>query len=131
MTAKLAATAADWPGVFEHNFNRADIEGLLASYTDDAVLDVGGANVMRGRDQIRLGLENFLAPGLPIRVQARRIVESGDSAVVFFDWAIDGRTADGGEVKMGGSGVDVLKRGADGLWRQHLDSPFGSATPDA
>lgn len=129
MNPALARTAAEWPGVFERNFNRADLTALLASYTEDAVLDVGGANVMRGREAIRQGLENFLAPKLPISVRYKRIVESGDMAVVFFNWSIAGKAPDGADVKLGGDGVDVLRRGKDGYWRQYLDTPFGSSTP--
>lgn len=129
MTDTLANTAAEWLPTFERNFNRRDIDALVAGYTEEGVLDVGGNNVMRGRDQIRLGLENFLAPGLPIRTQVTRIIESGGAAVVLFDWSIEGDAPDGSAVKLGGSGVDVLARGTDGFWRQHLDAPFGSDTP--
>ena len=53
---------------------------------------------------------------------------SSDTALVMFDWGIDGPTPDGQKVLLQGTAVDVLRRGQDGYWRQFFDCPFGSAT---
>jgi len=70
----------------------------------------------------------FLAPRLPMQVTPRTHSVSGDTALVMFDWVIDGTAPDGQKVLLQGSAVDVLRRGQDGYWRQFFDCPFGSAT---
>ena len=119
---------ADFPSVFKSNFDASLIDTIVAGYTEDGVLDLGGGNVFRGREQIRVAIENFLAPRLPISVTPRRTLVSGDDAVVLFDWLIKGVAPNGSPVDMGGAAVDVLRRGSNGVWRQSLDLPFGHAT---
>ena len=63
-----------------------------------------------------------------MQVTPRTHSVSGDTALVMFDWVIDGIAPDGQKVLLQGSAVDVLRRGQDGYWRQFLDCPFGSAT---
>jgi ketosteroid isomerase-like protein len=118
-----------FPATFAKNFNTGNIETVLAGYTDDAVLNLGAGKLFRGHAQIRQALENLLAPGLPIKVEPRSHSVSGKTAIVLFDWNIDGAAPDGSAVSMKGSAADVLQCDADGSWRQLLDYPFGSATP--
>jgi len=47
---------------------------------------------------------------------------------VLFDWGIEGNAPDGTSVNMGGTAIDLLRRDADGVWRQLVDLPFGAAT---
>ena len=122
---------ADFPHVFKSRFDAKAIDALVAGYAADAALDLGGGNTFRGRDAIRLALANFLAPSLPIQVTPRRTLVTGDHAVVLFGWSIKGTAPDGTSVEMGGGAVDVLRKEADGEWRQILDLPFGHATPAA
>ncbi len=119
----------EFAAAFAANFNARQIDALVSNYTVDAAMDLGGGNVMRGREQIRQALANFLAPGLPIKVSPRRVLVSGDTACVSMDFAIEGNDPDGQPVKIGGTTVDILRREADGIWRQCLDLPFGTATP--
>lgn len=125
----VARDPKDFGAVFAANFNARDLDGLVGNYTADAVMDLGGGNVLVGRDQIRQALVNFLAPGLPIAISQRRVLVSGGTAYVSMDFAIEGNGPDGKSVKIGGTTVDVLRREADGVWRQCLDLPFGTATP--
>lgn len=123
----LPATAAAFADAFAANFNRRDLDQIAAVYADDAVLDLGGGQSFRGREAIRAPLANFLAPGLPIVVTPRTSTETGDLAVVVFDWKIAGTGPDGAPVALSGTAVDVLRREAGG-WRQLIDLPFGAST---
>jgi len=127
----LLTNPADFAQVFKARFDARQLDALVVGYAEDAALDLGGGNVFRGHDAIRLALQNFLAPGLPIEVTPRRTLVSGDHAVVLFDWSIKGAAPDGTPVEMGGGAVDALRKEADGEWRQILDLPFGHATPAA
>jgi ketosteroid isomerase-like protein len=131
MTDFQTRDPAQFPHVFKANFDAQRIDTIVAGYAEDAVLDLGGGNRFAGRDQIRLAIANFLAPGLPISVTPRRTLVTGDRAVVLFDWTIAGNAPDGTPVAMGGAAIDVLTRGSDGIWHQILDLPFGHATPGA
>ena len=128
VTTKLT-NPADFPQMFKARFDARQLDALVAGYADDAALDLGGGNVFRGHQAIRLALTNFLAPGLPIAVTPRHTLVTGDHAVVLFDWTIKGAAPDGTPVEMGGGAVDALRKDADGEWRQVLDLPFGHATP--
>jgi len=127
----LLTNPADFPDVFKARFDARRLDALVAGYAADAALDLGGGNVFRGRESIRLALANLLAPGLPIEVTPRHALVTGDRAVVFFDWSIKGAAPDGTAVEMGGSAVDVLRKETGGEWRQILDLPFGHVTPSA
>ena len=118
--------AADFANAFAANFNRRDIDAIASFYTDDAVMDLGDGQTFRGRDAIRAPLTNFLSAGLPIAVTPRSYAETGDTAVVVFDWVIAGTAPDGSAVKIGGTAVDVLRR-EHGGWRQLIDLPFGGS----
>lgn len=131
MTAQSTTDPADFPANFKANFDAKRIDIIVAGYAEDAVLDLGGGHVFRGREQIRPAIANFLAPGLPIMVTPRKTLVTGGQAVVLFDWSIKGQAPDGSPVEVGGGAVDVLRLENDGVWRQILDLPFGHATAGA
>lgn len=108
----------EFPAVLAARFGRGEIEELLAGYDDAAVLNLGAGGIFRGHGEIRGALMNFLAIGAPMVTALRSATVSGDTAVVAFDWSMG---------PMEGRAVDVLRLGSDGVWRQLLDLPFGSA----
>jgi ketosteroid isomerase-like protein len=120
---------ADFPNVFARNFNTGDASVLLGGYAEDALLDLGADQRAYGHDAIRAVLANFLAPGLPIVITPGRVSVTGNLAVVTFDWSIEGAALDGAPIQLGGGAIDVLRRDADGHWRQLIDLPFGVTTP--
>jgi len=113
---------------FESLFNSGSLDAVASLYTDASVLHLGGVNVLRGLHAIRTGLGTFLAPRLPIAVTPRFHSAAGGTAVVAFDWIIDGVGPDGNPFRLGGRAFDVLARQEDGSWRQLLDQPFGAET---
>jgi ketosteroid isomerase-like protein len=52
---------------------------------------------------------------------------AGDIAQIVLDWSIDGTGPDGEHVHVGGAASDVVRRGADGLWRYLIDNNQGTA----
>jgi ketosteroid isomerase-like protein len=112
-------------------FNTQSLDRLLTLYTGHSVLNLGGGTLLKGQDQIRAGLANFLAPQLPMIVSPRFQTVSGETAVVAFDWSIDGTASDGRQVHLKGRAIDVIRRDSDGVWRQLLDQPFGGDTVPA
>jgi ketosteroid isomerase-like protein len=49
------------------------------------------------------------------------------TAIAVLDWSIDGTGPDGKRVHLGGSASDIVRRGADGLWRYLIDNSLGTA----
>ena len=59
----------------------------------------------------------------------RHVFVAGDIAEIVLDWSIDGTGPDGEHVHPGGSASDIVRRGADGLWRYLIDKSWdGGAT---
>lgn len=113
---------------FVEAFNNGELDHVVEFYSTQAVLNLGGGQVFRGRAAIRPVLANFLAPKLPMRVTPRSLVTSGDTGLAIFDWTIEGIGPDGTPVNLSGTTSDVIHREPDGFWRHLLDHPFGSGT---
>ncbi|HVE68215.1 MAG TPA: DUF4440 domain-containing protein [Solirubrobacteraceae bacterium] len=60
-----------------------------------------------------------------MRPDERKVVESGDTALVLNRWTLRGTAPDGTPVEMGGLSADVLRRAGDGAWRVAIDDPWG------
>lgn len=127
--SSLTLNPAAFAETFQANFNTRNLDILVNGYAEDAVLDLGGEQSARGHKEIRTVLENFLAAGLPIVVKPHRATVTGDHAIVVFDWSITGAAPDGSPVAMGGTAIDLLRKDANGTWRQLIDLPFGAGTP--
>ena len=109
-------------------FNSGDLNSLVELYCPDALLNFGAGQVFRGREAIRSVLANLLALRLPMRVLHRFLTCGGDTALLSFDWVIEGKAPDGRAVKMAGTACQIIHHDSDGYWRQLLDNPFGTAT---
>jgi ketosteroid isomerase-like protein len=77
--------------------------------------------------EIAAELERDLKLGLPLKAKARHVFVADDIAQLVVDWSIDGTGPDGKHVHVGGSAADILRRGADGLWRYIIDNNQGTA----
>jgi len=62
-----------------------------------------------------------------LKAKARHVFVADDIAQLVVDWSIDGTGPDGKHVHVGGSAADILRRGADGLWRYIIDNNQGTA----
>ena len=80
-----------------------------------------------GPAEIAAELERDLRLGLPLEAKARHVFVAGDIAQIVLDWSIDGTGPDGEHVHVEGSASDVVRRGADGLWRYVIDNSLGTA----
>src|SRR5215467_4694954 len=72
-----------------------------------------------------------LSLGLPLEAKARHVFVADDIAQIVLDWSIDGTGPDGKHVHLGGSASDIVRRGADGLWRYLIDNSLGTAVRQA
>src|SRR5690606_21686354 len=109
---------ADMSATFGSMFNARDRAGLLGLYHEDAVLTIDGAQMAKGKDAIAAMMATMLDSPLTIDARCTACHVSGDLAIVRTDWVLKGPD---GAVAMQGASAEVLRPGADGLWRLAID----------
>ena len=114
------------PSLLER-FNSGKIEAMMALYAPEAVFIAKDGRTITDRSEIAAELERDLSLGLPLEAKARHVFVADDIAQIVLDWSIDGTGPDGKHVRLGGSAADILRRGADGLWRYIIDNNQGTA----
>ena len=124
---KLPTKPEDMATALVERFNSGKLSELVALYESEAVLVKPDGHPIKGHTDIAADLEYWLSLGLPLKVNARHVFTNDDIALIILDWAIDGTGPDGGHVHLGGSASDVVRRGADGIWRYLIDNNQGTA----
>jgi uncharacterized protein (TIGR02246 family) len=107
-------------------FNSGNVESIMPLYESDAVLVPQPGQMVRGAAAIREALLGFLSLKLPISMEAKRILTSGDVAMVSNTWTLSGTGPDGSAVNLGGNTMEVWRRQTDGTWRCIIDDPYGT-----
>jgi uncharacterized protein (TIGR02246 family) len=113
--------------LFEEAFNAGDLDAMLELFEPDAVFVAQPGQVLTGPDQIREGLNGFLATGGKMRITPIDSVVGPDTALVYQRWVLEGNGPDGQPLNMGGLISDVVRRGDDGNWRFVIDNAFAGA----
>jgi ketosteroid isomerase-like protein len=108
-------------------FNSHKVSAMMTLYEPEAVLITKDGRTVTDHLEIAAELERDLSLGLPLKAKARHVFVAGDIAQIVLDWSIDGTAPDGEQVHLGGSASDVVRRGADGLWRYLIDNNQGTA----
>jgi ketosteroid isomerase-like protein len=106
--------------IFEACFNTGDLDGLLALYEPEAVLNAQPGAPVRGLPAIREALQGFLALGGKIQIKTLSAYEGpGGIGLTHGEWSLEG-----GSVALAGKTAEVLRRQADGRWRYVIDNPW-------
>jgi uncharacterized protein (TIGR02246 family) len=100
----------DLERLFLQRANAGDVEGLLALYEPDAVLDPGDGRVLIGRDRIRAFFVELLA-GRP-----RFASERQAPALRSGDLALTSSRSGNGDIT-----AEIARRQPDGTWRWIVD----------
>jgi len=112
--------------LFFETFNRGDLDAALDLYEQDAVLIGQPGQAARGREEVRQGLEAFLATKPELKLVKNEMIARDDLALSIVHWTLQGAGPDGSPVEMEGTTSDVLRRQPDGTWRFAIDNPFGA-----
>lgn len=102
--------------------NAADVESLVALFTEDAMRMPPDEPVVSGSDEIRRDIQTRLQQGsleISIPVDETRII--GDHAYSRGTYQIMITLADGSTVEENGSWVNVMKRQEEGDWKIYLN----------
>jgi ketosteroid isomerase-like protein len=108
-------------------FNSGQISAMMGLYAPEAVFIAKDGRTITDHAEIAAVLERDLKLGLPLKANARHVFVAGDTAQLVLDWSIEGTGPDGTPVHLAGSASDILRRGADGLWRYIIDNNQGTA----
>ncbi len=107
-------------------FNSADLDGLMALYAPDACLVPQPGQPIQGHDAIRDALQNFLALGAKIEIDADYVLECNDTALLRGSWHLTGKDPDGQPLDMRGRSSEVVRRQPGGGWVYIIDHPYGA-----
>jgi len=106
--------------VYVKAMNSGDVDAVLGLYTEDAVSVWDPEEPLTGAAH-RRSVEEFVGRRPTMRAEVRESYVTGDTALLVVDWQI----GISGEELLSGTGLDVLRRDADGTWRYVIDNPFG------
>jgi uncharacterized protein (TIGR02246 family) len=110
---------------FERALAARDLDAMVDIYTDDAVIVPEAGQVLRGADAIREHLSGLLAMSPELESETTVNVRAGDTAMLRARWKMRIRTP-AGEADITGESTEVLRLGADGVWKCVIDNPYSA-----
>ena len=113
--AVVRASASGWAA--------KEVESLVDLYTDDAILFPPKGEPIRGRDAIREYWSR--TPDRRIlehSIETERADMSGDLLAEHGRFSLTSQSGENAPGRNMANFISVYRRGADGLWRKHLDS---------
>jgi uncharacterized protein (TIGR02246 family) len=102
------------------------VSALIEMFDPQCVFVEDDGRAVIGHAEISSRLERFVEPGIPLVTNMRHIFVGDDIAQLVYDWWIDGTARDGKEVHLTGTACDIVRRGADGVWRFIIDNNQGT-----
>ena len=111
--------------LFAHALNAGDIEAVIKLYEPGACLMPEPGQVVSGTKAVREALGGLLAMKPRIKLDVKKLAETGDIALTSAKWVLEGTGPDGSPVKVEGQSAEVARRQPDGSWLFVIDSPHG------
>lgn len=116
----------DIPAAFDAALNRGDLNALMALFHPGATMRMtDGSIIVEEPAALREALSALLALRPSLRNIVRRVLVSGDVALLLLDWEI--RIAPPGEAERveRGTATQVAERSADRTWLLRIANPLG------
>jgi len=112
--------------IFEHAFNGADLDALMALYEPEATLIPQPGAVVEGSAAIKESLRWFLDRKGQITLDTKLVLRVGDLAYLSNRWVLSGGTMpDGSPAELGATTAEVARRQPDGTWLYVVDNAWG------
>ena len=108
--------------LFQERVNRADLDGLVALYEPEALLDFPPGSVAEGIAAIRQVFEQALAGRPRIELAPVRTLRAGELALSTSSWTMTVAGPEG-TTTMTGVSAEVARQQPDGAWRYVIDEP--------
>lgn len=116
----------DVPLEFDEAMNAGDLDGLLSRFSNDATMRMTDGEVAQESPaELRKAMTQLLAMKPHIRNTVRRVLSSGNIALVLLDWTLTVTLPDGQPHVEHGTATQVMERGRDGGWRLKISNPLG------
>ena len=120
-----ARTPEDCDRLFGEYVEAGNLDALMALYERDASLVQRDGSVASGHEAIRGALGQLVAMRAKLRLNVVKVITGGgDVAVLYNDWALVAKAADGRPIEAGGRAMEIVRRQPDGTWRFVVDDPF-------
>lgn len=103
--------------------NNSDLDSIMNLYDSGAAMVVQSGEVIHGREKIRQLYQGFLGKS-KFYIKIKRVVITGDIALVIGNWTIDMLGEDNKPVNLSGTSADVLRKQLDGTWLVVVDNAW-------
>ena len=119
-------TPADVPAAFDAAMNAGDLNAVLRVFSNTATMRMTNGDVAQERPgDLRRSFAQLLAMRPHIRNTVRRVLSSGEIALVLLDWTLSVTRPDGQQQVEQGTATQVMEKGRDGGWRLRISNPLG------
>ena len=114
------------PVAFDAALNAGDLDCLLGLFSNQATMRMTNGDVVQENPAgLRTAFARLLALRPRIHNKVRRVLTSGDIALVLLDWTLNVTLPDGREHEELGTATQVMELGRDGGWRLRISNPLG------
>ena len=107
-------------------FNKGNIDFLMTLYENDACFASKPGQVVRDLESIRRTLQGLIDMGGKLEARVKRLLHSGNLALLITEWSISGTEPDGKPINLIGRGTIVLRSQSDGTWLMVIENPWGT-----
>ena len=107
-------------------FVKKDIDSVLATYQDDAIVMFEPQKPLSGKDNLRMAFMQFTTMNPIFRYSGHEVYISGNIATHIAPWTMVGEMPDGSKFEQSGLSIAVLRKQADGNWLMIQDNPNGA-----
>lgn len=108
-------------------FNSKNLEAMMELYAPEAVFVANDGRTITDRSEFAALFQRDMNLGVPLKAIVRHVFVGGDTAQIILDWSIHGPDPEGKLVHVHGTASDIMRRGADGIWRYIIDNNQGTA----
>lgn len=106
-------------------FQEQDIDGVLATYEDNAIVMFEPQTPVSGQEMLRKAFTEFAALRPQYTFSGHEVYIAGNIATHLASWTMTGHLPDGSKIEQSGLSVAVLRKQPDGTWLMIQDNPHG------
>ena len=106
-------------------FHKKDIEGVMASYTSDALVVFEPQTPITDKKQLRQMFEQTFMINPKFVYSGHEVFITGNYAMHLTPWTMTATAPDGSIISSSGLSVAILQKQVDGRWLMIFDNPHG------
>ncbi|WP_264791692.1 YybH family protein [Aureispira anguillae] len=106
-------------------FQNKDIDGVLATYEEDAIVMFEPQKPVQGKKALRTFFTQFVQMNPRYTFSGHEVYISGNLATHISPWKMVGQMPDGTKIEQNGLSIAILRKQPDGNWLMIQDNPHG------